>query len=429
MADAAPAPPATPAALPPLWRQREYMLLWGGQVVSTLGSAASGIVVPLLILAMTGSPSAAGLAGALGIVPYILLSLPVGVWVDRWDRQRVMIVCDLGRATVSASVLGALLFDALTLGHLYAVALLQGTFLVFFNLAEVAALPKVVATAQLPHAIGQNQAGHSGAAIAGPALGTWLLQQFGRPWPFAVDAVSYLVSAVAIWRLRTPLTAAPVAVPRNLRAEMMVGLRWLWQQPLVRHMAAITCLSNFVSAAVPLLLIVLARERGASEAQIGLVFSAAGVGGLLGALSGSWFARRFSFGQVIAGTLAVQAAMLPLLVWLPGPSALGVVLAVYVFCGPLYNVVQLSRRLAMIPDGLQGRVNSAFRLAANLLHPVGAALCGVLAEHWGTGWAVAVFGTVMAALALTAALDRVIRREGLGDAPGTTAAAPAPADR
>ncbi|MDO9283467.1 MAG: MFS transporter [Aquabacterium sp.] len=424
MADATSAPAGPAATLPPLWRQREYMLLWGGQVVSALGSHASGIVVPLLILAMTGSPSAAGLATALGIVPYIVLSLPVGVWVDRWNRQRVMIVCDLGRAAVSASVLVALLFDALTLGHLYAVALLQGTLMVFFNLAEVAALPKVVATAQLPHAIGQNQAGHSGAAIAGPALGTWLLQQLGRAWPFAVDTASYLVSALAIWRLRTPLTAAPTTAPRNLRAEMMVGLRWLWWQPLVRHMAAITCLSNFVSAAVPLLLIVLAKDLRAGEAQIGLIFSAGGIGGLLGALSGSWFARRLRFGQVIAGTLAVQALMLPLLVCMPGPQALGAVFAVYMFCGPLYNVVQLSRRLAMIPDGLQGRVNSAFRLAANLLYPVGAGLCGLLAEHVGTGWTVAVFGTVMAALALVAALDRVIRREGLDDGP-----APAPADR
>lgn len=424
MADATLAPAGPAAMLPPLWRQREYMLLWGGQVVSALGSHASGIVVPLLILAMTGSPSAAGLATALGIVPYIVLSLPVGVWVDRWNRQRVIIVCDLGRAAVSASVLVALLFDALTLGHLYAVALLQGTLMVFFNLAEVAALPKVVATAQLPHAIGQNQAGHSGAAIAGPALGTWLLQQLGRAWPFAVDTASYLVSALAIWRLRTPLTAAPTTAPRSLRAEMMEGLRWLWWQPLVRHMAAITCLSNFVSAAVPLLLIVLAKDLQAGEAQIGLIFSAGGIGGLLGALSGSWFARRLRFGQVIAGTLAVQALMLPLLVWMPGPQALGAVFAVYMFCGPLYNVVQLSRRLAMIPDGLQGRVNSAFRLAANLLYPVGAGLCGLLAEHVGTGWTVAVFGTVMAALALVAALDRVIRREGLDDGP-----APAPADR
>jgi MFS family permease len=410
----------TTPALPPLWRQREYMLLWTGQVAATLGGSASGIVVPLLVLAMTGSASAAGLASALGIVPYILLSLPVGVLVDRWNRQRVMVVCDIGRALATLSLVAALLLDALTLTQLYAVVVVQGICMVFFNLAEVAALPKVVATAQLPQAIAQNQAGHSGAAIAGPAVGAWLLQHGGRALPFGMDALGHLASAWCIWRLRTPLAAAaadPAAGPRSLRAEMAVGLRWLWQQPLVRRIAGLTCLSNFVMAAVPLLVIVLAKAQGATEAQIGLVFSASGAGGLLGALAGGWFARRFSFGQVIVGTLVVQAAMLPLLAWAPGPLTLGMAFAVLMFCGPVYNVVQLSRRLAMIPDGLQGRVNSAFRFAANVLYPVGAALCGVLAEQVGPQPTALAFATVMAALALAAASSRVVRLEGLAATP------------
>jgi MFS family permease len=392
------------------------MLLWSGQVASTLGGSASGIVVPLLVLAMTGSASAAGIASALGIVPYILLSLPVGVLVDRWHRQRVMVVCDIGRAIACGVLVVALLLDALSLPLLYTVVVVQGVCMVFFNLAEVAALPKVVATAQLPQAIAQNQAGHSGAAIAGPALGTFMLQQGGRSLPFVADALGHLVSAWCVWRLRTPLASTqPADVPRNLRAEMAVGLRWLWQQPLVRRIAVITSLSNFVMAAAPLLVIVLAKDFGASEAQIGLVFSAGGLGGLLGALAGGWFARRFTFGQVIAGVLAVQAAMLPLMVVAPGAWTLGAVYAVLAFCGPVYNVVQLSRRLAMIPDGLQGRVNSAFRFAANVLYPVGAALCGWLAEHHGPGLAAAVFTVVMAGLAVAAVGSRVIRREGLPD--------------
>ncbi len=396
------------------------MRLWTGQLGATLGSSASGIVVPLLVLAMTGSASAAGLASALGIVPYILLSLPVGVWVDRWDRRRVMLVCDLARAAATLSLVVALALDVLTLGQLYTVAVLQGVCMVFFNLAEVAALPKVVATVQLPQAIAQNQAGHSGAAIAGPALGTWLLQAgtqlggqpVGRALPFGVDVLGHLVSAWCVWRLRTPLAAAAATGPRDLRAEMMVGLRWLWQQPLVRRIAGITCLSNFAMAAVPLLVIVLAQAQHASEAQIGLVFSASGAGGLLGALTGGWFARRFSFGQVIAGTLAVQALMLPLLAFAPGPWALALAVAVLMFCGPLYNVVQLSRRLAMIPDGLQGRVNSAFRFAANVLYPVGAALCGLMAEHVGPVATALAFTAVMGALGVVARLSPVVWLEG-----------------
>jgi predicted MFS family arabinose efflux permease len=102
-----------------------------------------------------------------------------------------------------------------------------------------------------------------------------------------------------------------------------------------------------------------------------------------------------------------------------------VVFGLTMFAAPIYNVVQLSRRLAMIPDGLQGRVNSAFRLAANLLYPVGAALCGVLIEHGGTGWALALFTTVAVTLAIATAFDPVIRQEGRQDAAATPSTEPA----
>ena len=105
--------------------------------------------------------------------------------------------------------------------------------------------------------------------------------------------------------------------------------------------------------------------------------------------------------------------MLPLLWLAPGPWTLGAVYAVFYFVGPVYNVVQLSRRLAMIPDGLQGRINSAFRFATSLLYPLGAWLCGVLAEFAGTGVAVAVFTTLMVLVASAAARNPLIRREGL----------------
>jgi predicted MFS family arabinose efflux permease len=133
-------------------------------------------------------------------------------------------------------------------------------------------------------------------------------------------------------------------------------------------------------------------------------------------LTGGWFARRFSFGQVIAGTLTVQALMLPLLAFAPSSWALAAAFAVLMFCGPLYTVVQLSRRLAMIPDGLQGRVNSAFRFAANVLYPVGVGVCGVLAEHLGPVVAALAFTAVAASLAVVARLSPVVWLEGRGPA-------------
>src|SRR5712692_5905971 len=175
---------------PHLWRNRDYMLLWGGQVVSTVGSAASSIVYPLLILALTDSPAAAGIASALRALPYVVFSLPVGALIDRWDRKRVMILCDIGRALTAASIPVAMAFDALTLWQLYAATTIEGSLYVFFNIAEVAALPRVVAQGELPQAAAQNEAGFGAANIVGPSLGTLLYQALGRAVPFIADAVS-----------------------------------------------------------------------------------------------------------------------------------------------------------------------------------------------------------------------------------------------
>ncbi len=401
----------------PLWRQREFRLLWCAQVVSTLGSHAVGIVVPLLILALTQSPAAVGLAGALGVIPYLLLVLPVGALIDRWDRRRVMMVANLGAALVALSVPVAILLDALTVGQLYLVAAAHGTFGVFFNIAETASLPRVVARPQLPQAVAQNQVGYATAAIAGPALGTWLYQSFGRALPFVVDAASYAASAWAVWRLRTDLSPVPNAAPLNLRREVMVGLRWVWGERLVRDLAFLTGSSNFVHAALPLLLIVMAQAQGASESQIGLIFSAAGVGGVLGGLAGPLVQRRLAFGHILFGTLLIEAlvvASVGLAHWqgLHHPLWLGLGFGLVMFVSPIYNVVQFSHRLALIPDGLQGRVNSAYRLVAHALQPVGAGLCGLLVEHWGLLPALALFVAVFFAVAAAARLDPAIWREG-----------------
>ena len=175
---------------PSLWRNRDYMLLWSGQLISTLGTSASTLVYPLLILAMTNSPAAAGLGSAFGSIPYIIFSLPVGALMDRWNRKRVMILCDIGRALTLASIPVAMLFGVLTIWQIYAAALIEGSLFVFFNIAEVAALPRVVEKQQLPAAAAQNEAGFGVAAIAGPSIGTFLYQAVSQGAPFIADAVS-----------------------------------------------------------------------------------------------------------------------------------------------------------------------------------------------------------------------------------------------
>ena len=180
---------------PSLWRNRDYLLLWSGEIVSTTGSQISQLAFPLLILALTHSPAQAGIVGALRILPYLILGLPVGALVDRWDRKRVMILCDLGRFLCMASIPVALIFGHLTIFQLYVVSLFEGSLFVFFDISEVACLPQVVAKEQLADATAQNIATYNIASLIGSPLGG-VFYSIGRFFPFFADGISYLCSVI-----------------------------------------------------------------------------------------------------------------------------------------------------------------------------------------------------------------------------------------
>src|SRR5712691_4819518 len=154
-----------------LWRNRDYMLLWSGQTISTLGSGVSTIAFPFLILGMTGSPALAGIAAGLRTLPYLFLSLPVGALIDRWNRKWVMILCDTGRAIALGSIPLAVVLGHLTIAQVFLVTFVEGMLFVFFDLAEVACLPRVVRPDQLPAATGQNQATLEIAGLISSPLG------------------------------------------------------------------------------------------------------------------------------------------------------------------------------------------------------------------------------------------------------------------
>ena len=368
-------------ASPPLHRNVDYLLLWGGQVVSTFGSTSTSVVYPLLVLAMTGSPAAAGVLLALRSLPYLVFSLPAGALIDRWNRRRVMILCDLGRALAIATIPIALWFDVLTIWQLCVVALVEGSLFVFFNIAEVAALPRLVPVAQLPQASAQNEASFAVAAVVAPSIGAALYQALGRSAPFVADVLSYLVSAATLARIATPFHTPRGAASRALAQEIGEGLRWLWNNRLIRHMALLTGGFNFVNAAVPLILIVLAKRSGATNLETGLIFSIGGIGGILGSLLGGRLQRRFTFGQVILCVLWANVVLLPLYLLSNHVIWLGLIDALITMTSPIYNVVQFSYRLSLIPDALQGRVNSTFRLLAFGLIPLGAMAAGFALEH------------------------------------------------
>jgi MFS family permease len=363
----------------PLWRNRDYMLLWSGQTVSLTGTIVSQTAFPLLVWDLTHSAAQVGLVGGLGTVPYVFLSLLAGALVDRWDRKRVMILCDMGRALNLVSVLAALMLGHLTVIQLCINALVEGTFFVFFNLAEVACLPRVVAKEQLPAATAQNESTMGITTLLGPLLGGALygLQQ---ALPFLADAVSYVVSVCSLLFIKTKFQQERTQERRKLYIEIKEGLVWLWRQPLIRYMAFLTGGLNLTSAGLIPILVVLVKQQHGSSFIYGVILTIGGIGGIAGALLGSPIQKRFSFGLVIISAVWIQALLWPLYAVAPNPIFLGIISALIFITGPVYNVVQFSYRLALIPDELQGRVNSVFRLLAFGFQPLGWVVTGVLIQ-------------------------------------------------
>jgi MFS family permease len=365
-----------------LWHNRDYMLLWTGQLVSSVGSQVSQLAFPLLILALTHSPAQAGLAGALRALPYLIFSLPAGALIDRWDRKRVMILSDIVRGLALGSIPLAFAFGHLTIIQLYIVSTLEGTFFVFFNIAEAACLPRVVPKIQLPAATAQNQATDGITALAGPSLGG-VLYAFGSAIPFLTDAISYTASVVSLFFIKTRFQEKRTVAQRKLWIEIWEGLRWLWQQPLIRFMAILTGASNLVYSGYTLIVIVLAQSMHASSLLIGIIMAVSGLGAILGSIVAPYFQRRFTFGQVIIASAWFGAIAIALFLIAPNLIVLGIVAFFTFISGPIYNVVQFSYRSALIPDTLQGRVNSVFRLIAFGGQPIGFALIGWLIQSTG----------------------------------------------
>jgi predicted MFS family arabinose efflux permease len=392
----------------PLHRNRNFVLLWTGQAISTIGTRVTALAFPLLVLAETGSPAQAGVVGFAQTIPFLLLYLPAGAYIDRLDRKRVMIVADSIRALAFGTLVVALALDKFSLALVIAVSLVEGSLFVFFQLAEGAALPQVVPREQLPAAMAQNQARIQGADLVGTPLGGFLFG-LGRAVPFLFDAVSYLLSALSLLFIRVPFQETRERAQTRLRQEIAEGVRWLWAERFLRTVVLLAAGSNFAFNALTLVLIVRAKELGASPALVGAMFVFVGIAAIAGALAAPSMQRRVAPSVVVIGSLWVWALLSCALVFPTKPLVLGAVLGVTAFFGPVFNVVVGSYAYALTPDRLLGRVQSAARAVAYGAIPLGA-LCGGLFVDWfGGRGALLALGSVMIAVAVAATWSRDIR--------------------
>ncbi len=385
------------------------MVLWSSQVVSTVGTRVTSIAFPLLVLAETHSPAKAGLVGFAQTLPFLLLYLPAGAFIDRWDRKRTMIICDAGRAVALGSIAITIALGWLSMAQVIVAALIEGSLFVLFDLAEGAVLPQLVSEEQLPAALAQNQAKTQGADVAGQPLGGML---FSVAWllPFLVNAVSYLVSFAALLSIRRPFQPSRARQRTRLRTEISEGLRWVWRQPFLRAAVGVIGGVNLVFNALTLVLIVRAKELGASPALIGVMFAFVGVGGLLGSFVAPWVRRRFTERRVVVTVGWLWAVEIGLLMLLPNVLGLGVVSGLRSLAAPAFNVVVNNHVYQVTPGRLLGRVRSAARLVTWGSIPLGTLSGGFLAAAFGAQATLVILTGTMGGIAAAATLARGMRQ-------------------
>ncbi|HET9899273.1 MAG TPA: MFS transporter [Streptosporangiaceae bacterium] len=399
----------TPA--PPLYRNRDFVLLWSGASVSNLGSNCSAVAYPLLVLALTGSPADAGLTGFVALLPQLIFQLPAGAFADRWNRKQVMIWCDGLRAVAIGSLVVALLAWHLSVAQILIVGFVEGTITVCYKIAASAAVPNVVHLSQLTVAVSRNEARVRGATMAGQPLGGAL---FGvaEAAPFLFDALSYVASLATLLLIRADFQAsgknASARRPPALR-QMREGLVWLWHQPFLRMTTLLIAGSNMMFQMLFLSVIVVVRHGGARPAAIGLVFGIAGAGGVLGSVIAPKVRQRLSMRAVVVGTNCVWAILVPVIAVLRDPYEIGVVYALMFFVGPIWNVVLAGYQLAVTPDAIRGRVLSAVSLVAYGAIPLGSLLGGLMLSRFGTGPTMWSLTALMLLLVITAIASPAVR--------------------
>jgi MFS family permease len=376
-----------------LWRHRDFMRLWSAETVSQLGSQVTLLALPLTaILLLRASAFQVGLLGTIEFLPFILIGLPAGVWVDRLRRRPILIIGDLGRAVALASIPIAYKLDVLTLGQLYVVAFTTGVLTVFFDVAYQSYLPSLVDREHLVEGNGKLEISRSGAQIAGPGMAGGLISLVKAPVAIAVDAISFVLSAVFVLMIRRPEPLPAThrsldAARPKMRADIAEGLHYVLRHPYLRWIAACTATANLFGNMTQVVLIVFAvRKLGMSPGLIGVVFSVASTSALIGAVLSNRVPKWIGVGPTIVASAFVAtlaALVLPVATKSTAVPLLITFGLVGSFANVIYNVTQVSLRQAITPERLQGRMNATMRFMVWGTIPIGSLVGGALGDAIG----------------------------------------------
>lgn len=386
-------------SFPEQTRSCDFGWLWGAQSISLFGSSMTLLALPLLaVVELDASALQMGYLGAAGMLPFLLVSLPAGIWVDRRTRRPLLVVADVVRGGLLIAIPVLAWFGLLRMPQLYATAFIIGALSVVFEIAHYAYVPDLVGRDQVVRANSRLQVSYSVADSAGPAAAALVVQALSIPIALALDALSYLMSAAMLCRIRRPEHPARTSAPSSLWAELGAGLQFIASHPLLRVIVRSAIIDSFCIGGVVALFVLYAnRSLGLGAIALGAVFAARGIGAIPGAMLSDRVARAVGVGPtiVLGWSVATLAWLLVPVVF--GPSAV-VVLLVAAFVGGLagtiFNIQQWSLRQIVTPDRLQGRVTAAHRFLVYGAEPLGALAAGLCATSLGLRPTLALFSAV-----------------------------------
>lgn len=361
------------------------------------------------MLAVTGSPAAAGLAAFVFSLPMVLLTLPAGAILDRVDRKRAMIACDVARGLASASIVIGLWGGWLTFAQVLVVAVIGGIAYPIFVVGERSALRHMVTRSQLPAAFAQLSArGFTGLAL-GQTLGG-LLFGVSRLLPFLADAVTYLVSLFSLILVRGRFQEDRAGRPRGLGREIGEGLAWTWRHPFLRTTALLSAGLDSVTNALYLTVIVAALRLGATPAVVGILLGFIGLSGVAGSLVATRLAGVLSPRQVALVTLGTWTVLTPELALAPHPLLIGAILGAMFVFHPTWGASIGAWQVSAIPEPMLSRVQSAIVLIALGAVPLAQLLTGLLLQAVGPESTILLLAAALGLVLAAALLSRSLRR-------------------
>ena len=372
-----------------LWRHRDFLKLWSAQSISIFGTEIASLAYPLTaIILLEASVFQMGVLQSVGGAAAVVVGLFAGVIADRVRRKPLLIAADLGRAFLAITIPAAAFLGILRIEQLYIVAFLAGAFNILSLVAAMAFLPSLVEKEQLVEGNSKLGTTESVALIAGPSLSGVLVQILTAPLTILIDAASFVVSAIFVWRIRVPEVLVEKE-NQNIWTEIGEGLRFVYTHPILRPLAeSIALYFLFRQIVLALFMLYAIRELHLEPLLLGVIFSALGFGFLLGALTVKRIAARFGIGRTMLAANLINIFSIALVPLAGGSIVLVVTLLVtshffHAFAVQINGINLVSVRQSITPNHLQGRMTASFRFVNMGMVMLGALIAGFLGEWIG----------------------------------------------